>query len=220
MNSQLSKSSSPGPRIAELISRAAKGDLQESEKVELRAILDDSGFEPVFQIDVADALPVSGTANFCGVRYNFHRIPATQHWQQSSADTACFELRPLDADSGLVMHAQGTFRMVRALPAPLSSIPGPGSVEVRWTSFVCVELQGSPDLRDRFAEFLDRLASATATAAHWDAFIVTHYPDGAVENVRRDCARLLGDRPADSALSEEDQQRLRQWADRLRSVST
>lgn len=220
MNRQFSKSSPPAQRIAELVSKAAKGELQEPEKLELRSLLDDSGFEPVFQINLADGLPVSGTANFCGVRYEFHRISPPDHWPEIFADSPCFELRPLDADSGLVMHARGTFRTVTALPSQHSSIPEIESVEVHWTSFGSVELQASSDYRTRFAEFLDRLAAGTATAAHWDAFIVNHYPDHAVENVRRDCARLLSDRPADVAISETDERQLRQWAVELRQDGT
>lgn len=208
-------SSSSESRLAELIAAVKAGCLQESGWLELRTLIDDLSFQRVTRIDEADDAPISGEATFCGVSYKFRRISPASIWQNWCPPDTCFELHPIDTGSGLVMRALGRFRKLTALQSNASPMNGTEPLEVRWTSLGAVGLNESRELRHRFAEFLDRLASGTATAAHWDAFVVNHYTDELVENARRECAKLLLDRGANQSCSDSERQELLQWVRRL-----
>jgi hypothetical protein len=75
------------------------------------------------------------------------------------------------------------------------------------------------DYRLQFADFLDRLADGPVGAEEWLSFVVTHYPDEFLEEIRRQCVRLAcgyGDRDQrpDTPAGREV---LRLWAGQLRA---
>lgn len=71
--------------------------------------------------------------------------------------------------------------------------------------------------RRQFADFLDRLATGSVESDEWASFAVTHYPDEAIEAIRRSAVRLqsldLGP-PPDSV---EARKIILAWAESLRS---
>jgi hypothetical protein len=74
------------------------------------------------------------------------------------------------------------------------------------------------DYRRQFADFLDRLASGSVDdVEEWSSFIVTHYPDEFLEELRRCTVRLCHGRLGLDEKSVEGQQTLRAWALALRS---
>jgi hypothetical protein len=109
-----------------------------------------------------------------------------------------------DAFQGLPMLALAEFR----------SDPDRGLI-VRWTSLGSPGLAGDVRSRTLFAEFLVRLAEGSATLAHWDAFIVEHYPDILVEDIRRACVRMFLHRTALGPLGEAERVQLHAWATAL-----
>ncbi len=52
-----------------------------------------------------------------------------------------------------------------------------------------------PDARLAFVRFLDRLALGRASREEWQAFVVAHYSDEELEDVRRRCVRLAINSP-------------------------
>lgn len=71
--------------------------------------------------------------------------------------------------------------------------------------------------RRQFADFLDRLAAGTAHDDEWSSFVVTHYPDEFLEEMRR-CAVRLGIEELGCKIdSSEGRQLLRAWAIAIRS---
>ena len=69
-----------------------------------------------------------------------------------------------------------------------------------------------PAARLHFAAFLERLADNAATDVEWQEAIVQHYADQLLENVRRECVRLLYETPDRVRPSLEAQIQLRAWA--------
>jgi hypothetical protein len=71
--------------------------------------------------------------------------------------------------------------------------------------------------RMAFADFLDGLARDGHDVAAWQAFVVAHYPNEGLEEIRRKCVRLsirAGDRfPSDAS----DRHQLGVWAAELRT---
>jgi hypothetical protein len=71
--------------------------------------------------------------------------------------------------------------------------------------------------RRQFADFLDRLAAGTAHAEEWHSFVVTHYRDEFLEEMRR-CTVRLGIGQLEHAMDSDDgRQILRAWAVAIRS---
>lgn len=71
--------------------------------------------------------------------------------------------------------------------------------------------------RQQFADFLDRLASGIVDSDEWSSFIVTHYPDEFLEEMRRCTVRLVQNRLVHKAGSDEGNLTLRSWAIAIRS---
>lgn len=205
-----------GDRLVELLSKATVG-LSASERSELNRLVDNLGFEAVSRVDEADEMPIAGLATFRGVPYTFCRISDSAMFQFWDPPDFGFVLRPVDPRTGLTMHATGKFRPC-ADADPVASPNAIVRLEVRWTSYGAVGLNQWPDLRQRFADFLDGLAHGTSTAAHWDAFIINHYfHDELVETTRRECVRLLLETAKDPR-SESEIQQLKHWACELRDA--
>jgi hypothetical protein len=162
-------------------------------------------------VDDSAAGPRAGIAAFAGIPYAF--TPSTYEPGWKPRGLLC-DLRPVDPNTGLPMLADGVFRPRRA---------GDG-FEVHWTSFGSPGLATDPALRSPFAEFLERLASGTATLAHWDAFIVAHYPDERVEDIRRGVVRLFEAWGPGFSLRDgmaaPNQTQLVEWATALRAAAT
>ena len=137
------------------------------------------GFEPVLAVEDMAHGPRSGVAHFCGVPYAFE--PSTSPSEGWTPWGLLCDLRPNDPATGLPMLADGVFRSRRS----------DQRLEVRWTSLGSPGLASAPNLRARFADFLERLAAGTATLAHWNAFEVEHYQDALVEQIRVDVVRLF-----------------------------
>ena len=75
------------------------------------------------------------------------------------------------------------------------------------------------DHRRQFADFLDRLAAGKAHPDEWSSFVVMHYPDELLEELRRCVVRLsIGDL-SQSMESPEGRQLLWAWAVALRSAA-
>ena len=166
----------------------------------------DLGFESVLSIDAADPYPRAGLATFRGVQYRFRsatvapRAPARGRW---------YELAPVDSSQGLPIVADGEFRRRPAVDEGQH-------LEVRWTSVGSPGLSTNPRIRGLLATFLEGLAAETATDAHWDAFIIEHYEDPLVEQIRGDCAAMLGGDNHDTDLDSAKRAQLFEWASQLR----
>jgi hypothetical protein len=73
--------------------------------------------------------------------------------------------------------------------------------------------------RHQFADFLDRLVAGSAHPDEWSSFVVMHYPDEFLEEIRRCVVRLaIGQLPL-SLESPEGRQVLRAWAMAVRSAA-
>ena len=70
--------------------------------------------------------------------------------------------------------------------------------------------------RIQFADFLERLATPGNEQADWDQFIVVHYPDEFLEELRRCTTRLAIGELGYKLDSLEGRQILRAWALALR----
>ena len=161
------------------------------------------GFEPVYRVDECADAPRVGVAAFRGVPYSFR--PATNRPEGWAPRGLLCDLTPIDATRGLPMLADGTFRRATA----------PQSVDdwiVRWTSFGSPGLAAAPNLRERFAEFLEAFADGRVTLAHRDAFLVEHYADIAVEETRRECVRLVYNNAPNQPLAAHQRVKLRALA--------
>jgi hypothetical protein len=73
------------------------------------------------------------------------------------------------------------------------------------------------DHRAAFVAFLERFAEGDADGEEWNRVVVNHYPDPALERIRRDCVRL---RMQNETLrwSPEEHGRIRDWIRELRTV--
>lgn len=137
--------------------------------------IDDLAYRPASNVVVDSDGPLRGNTIFCDVPYTFqrkpHEDPIANLWGM------WFDLIPVDGHLGLPMRAIGRFRETSS---------------VRWTSFGSPILIHGPDIRERYAGFLERLANGTATYALWEAFNVAHYySDDRLEQVRIECVRLF-----------------------------
>jgi hypothetical protein len=72
------------------------------------------------------------------------------------------------------------------------------------------------DQRTAFAEFLRRLATGTAEAIEWERFVVTHYHDELLEDIRRRTAKLSIDRDGSKEWSDSEVAALQHWYRQLR----
>jgi hypothetical protein len=73
--------------------------------------------------------------------------------------------------------------------------------------------------RQQFADFLDRLAAGTRRDEEWLSFVVTHYPDEFLEEMRRCTVRLdIGEMECELD-SAQGRQLLHAWAIAIRSAS-
>jgi hypothetical protein len=66
--------------------------------------------------------------------------------------------------------------------------------------------------RREFAEFLRDFAAGSSSNVDWQRFVVTHYPDEQLEDIRRSLVRLAIDQQGSKQLSDEDRKRLQSWA--------
>lgn len=73
-------------------------------------------------------------------------------------------------------------------------------------------MQIDSELRNAFAKFLTQLADGVNDAAAWDQFIITHYSDSFLEEVRR-CIVRLRNESADGWGSEAVCNKLIHWAE-------
>lgn len=71
--------------------------------------------------------------------------------------------------------------------------------------------------RLQFADFLDRFAAGTAHDDEWSSFVVTHYQDEFLEEMRRCTVRLGIEELGHKIDSSEGRQLLRAWAIAIRS---
>lgn len=63
-----------------------------------------------------------------------------------------------------------------------------------------------------FAEFLRDFAAGSSSDADWQRFVVTHYPDEQLEDIRRSLVRLTIDQQGSKQLSNEVREQLQNWA--------
>ncbi|MCA9178806.1 MAG: hypothetical protein KDB14_30295 [Planctomycetales bacterium] len=75
------------------------------------------------------------------------------------------------------------------------------------------------DDRSRFADFLERLADRRASSFEWSRFVVAHYADPFLEEMRRCTVRLMQNRLPYHGDTEPGREALRCWAMALRSAS-
>ena len=71
--------------------------------------------------------------------------------------------------------------------------------------------------RQQFADFLDRMTSRSPDPEEWSSFVITHYPDEFLEEMRRCTVRLVCGYLPQRADSHEGRQILRAWAIAIRS---
>jgi len=71
--------------------------------------------------------------------------------------------------------------------------------------------------RRQFADFLDRLAAGQVDKDEWSSFVITHYPDEFLEEMRRCTVRLAIGHLVHKVESNEGKQTLRAWAIAIRS---
>jgi hypothetical protein len=71
--------------------------------------------------------------------------------------------------------------------------------------------------RNDFASFLDRLASGDSPPADWQQFVVAHYPDEFLEEIRRNVVRLYQDRLPIESKADAAIQLLNSWSLTIRS---
>ena len=160
--------------------------------------IEELSFRPASNVITDDEGPLRGETLFCDVPYLFERRP---HDDANANEWGTwFDLTPIDLDAGLPIRAIGYFRR-------------PDSV--RWTSFGSPAVKNGPELRDQFCGFLRRLLNETATFAHWNAFVVAHYSDDVLEQVRIECVRLFLERDGIRDLSNSERGKLDSMIERL-----
>jgi len=164
------------------------------------------GFEPVTLIEDLDEVPRVGVALFRGVSFKFR--PSSSPPTSAPRGLWC-DLVPENPADGLCVLADGEIR-------PRKGSTTAREFEVRWTSLGSPGLASHPRIRHLLADFLDRLAAGTSTDAHWDVFIVEHYPDRVAEEVRTRCAGMLGGERAASPIEPAQRGQLLDWAQTLR----
>jgi hypothetical protein len=75
-------------------------------------------------------------------------------------------------------------------------------------------VRGMNDIGRRcaFANFLEQLASSgSIPREQWQTFVVTHYPDDALEEIRRQCVRLAISVDERNDWSEGERLQLKAW---------
>ncbi len=68
------------------------------------------------------------------------------------------------------------------------------------------------DHRIAFAKFLRRLVSEQINTIEWQKFIVTHYHDEMLEQIRRNVAKLSIDRDGGIQWSDSEIEKLQHWS--------
>jgi hypothetical protein len=159
------------------------------------------GFEPLIR-ENAEGEPTRGRTLFLGCAYRFERDPGPP---REIGGRPVYALEPVDPDDGLPMRALAEFREYPS-----------GASEVRWTSLGSPRLR-QPDARLLFADFLERLSLGRSTDAHWDAFLIEHYPDVTLETIRSQCVGMLYRLGPQESPSQEHKAQLLEWAQVLRS---
>jgi hypothetical protein len=79
-----------------------------------------------------------------------------------------------------------------------------------------------PDIsrqRAEFADFLRRVAAGDEGAIEWQRFIVTHYQDELLENIRRQMVKLSIDRDGGKEWSDSELASLQHWSRQLRGAA-
>lgn len=69
-----------------------------------------------------------------------------------------------------------------------------------------------------FADFLERLADNQTTIHEWQSFVITHYSDAFLEEMRRCTVRLMQDQLPYHGSTEPGREALRCWAMAIRSA--
>jgi hypothetical protein len=77
----------------------------------------------------------------------------------------------------------------------------------------------SSSQRIAFADFLRRLAAGQANAIEWNRFVVTHYFDDRLEEIRRSLVRLSIGRAGGAQWSDSEFAALQHWSRELREPS-
>jgi hypothetical protein len=72
------------------------------------------------------------------------------------------------------------------------------------------------DQRTAFAEFLRRLAAGAVGAIEWERFVVNHYHDELLEDIRRRTVKLSIDRDGGKEWSESEVAAFQHWSRLLR----
>jgi len=71
--------------------------------------------------------------------------------------------------------------------------------------------------RIEFADFLKRVAAGTTKPLEWNRFVVTHYPDDFLEEIRCRAVRLSIGREGGKEWSDSEYAALQQWSRGLRA---
>lgn len=71
--------------------------------------------------------------------------------------------------------------------------------------------------RQAFADFLDRYAEHTSNEAEWDRFVIQHFGDSFLEEIRRCVVRLVINKLPKHGSTDAAYEMLRSWAFLLRS---
>ncbi|HET7230330.1 MAG TPA: GMC family oxidoreductase [Longimicrobium sp.] len=138
-------------------------------------------YMPVHEMETGPDGPLRGITEYHGVRCRFS-VNDTSPFRAYVREPL-YDLVPLDEADGLPIIATGKFR-----PAGAED----GALEAFWFFHDCPAIEpGDPAMPLRFADFVERLASGTATPVQWVSFIIQHYPDQQLEEVRRKTCGIL-----------------------------
>lgn len=72
------------------------------------------------------------------------------------------------------------------------------------------------ETREAFADFLRHVAAGSVRTIEWSRFIITHYRDEVLEDVRRGVSKLVHDRGGGVQWSESELAKLQHWSRLLR----
>jgi len=170
---------------------------------EWRREIDDLAFWPTTAFTIDDDGPIRGEALVFDVPYTFERTPNDD--PNTNSWGTWFDLTPIDETQGLPIRAMGRFR---------------GTTSARWTIMGSPALKNGPHLREQFCGFLERLADETSTGAHWAVFMVAHYQDSDMEQVRIECVRMFHKRVDCSRfLTDAERDTINAWGTQLRECT-
>jgi hypothetical protein len=75
------------------------------------------------------------------------------------------------------------------------------------------------DLKTRlaFADFLERLGTGKTNPGDWFEYVINHYQDEYVEEIRASCARLAVEGEGLPPRTDDHRRQLKEWAEELRA---